>query len=269
MQQRLRRLRGGMAKVPGSRPNASHCGSKIDCTQTGGINVGENPDYWTTIATVIPVLALTLATVYKNNKWHSLSTFDRRWSAAYGIVLVILLAYVEYLSLAHLQERSSNALAERLALIVVSVIAFQVIALPLLPLGLIALHDLHPQVRRAKRSLRVSEKEFKVLQKRYRREMKALSRMELEMQIEASEQIIGEHDLVFSADGTVRPDVLTRVPRLHEARESRKLINQSRLKFDRKIDKHAKKLRRARRRQEEALARRTKSAARVGHSRLL
>lgn len=231
--------------------------------------MGENPDYWTTIATVIPVLALTLATVYRNNKWHSLSTFDRRWSAVYGIVLVILLAYVEYLSLSHLQERSSDGLAERFALIVVSAIAFQVIAMPLLPLGLIALHDLHPQVRRAKQALRTSEKEFKMLQKRYRREMKDLGRMELEMHIEATEQIIRGHDLVFSADGTVRTDVLVRVPRLLEARESRKLISQSRLKFDRQIEKHAKKLQRARRRQQKALARRTKSAARIGHSRLL
>lgn len=113
--------------------------------------MGENPEYWTAIATVVPVLALTLATVYRNNRWHRRSTFDRRLSAIHGITVVISLAYVEHFALAQLQAKTSSDLAERLSLAAVSFIAFQVIALPILPLGLIALHDLHPQVRKAKK----------------------------------------------------------------------------------------------------------------------
>lgn len=89
------------------------------------------------------------------------------------------------------------------------------------------------------------------------------------MHIEASEQIINKPDLAYSADGKVRSDLHLKVPRLHEARESRKLIAESRSKFDRQMAKHAKKLRRARRKQQQALARRTKNVARIGHSSLL
>lgn len=173
--------------------------------------VPENPNYWTAIATVIPVIALTYATSLRRTQWHKMKPSSRRLSAVYSIVLVGFLAWSETLSLLHLQARSSSGVDEAFSLYVVSWAAFSVLSVPVAPLIVIAIHDLHPNVMRARRRLGKTEKEFAALQRRYDAVDRAIQRDMGEATMDGSNQVLDDLSLVFEPSGRVRPDYVDRV----------------------------------------------------------
>jgi DNA-binding ferritin-like protein (Dps family) len=173
--------------------------------------VNENPDYWNTIATVIPVIALTYATALKRRDWHKLKPMARRWTAIYGAVVAAALTWAEWVSLRYLQQKTTNALDESLTLLVVGSVAVQVLAVPIAPLLVLAIHDLHPKVLSIKRKMKANERRFKRAKKDYEQVLRRVGRSHMEMRIAGAEQAIRNPSLAFEEDGAVRNDYRTRV----------------------------------------------------------
>lgn len=166
--------------------------------------MADNPDYWNTIATVIPVIALTYSTALKRGDWHRLKPAARRWTALYGAGLVGLLVWTEWMSLEHLQAKTTGSVDEAISLMVVGWAAAHVLALPIAPLLVIALHDLHPKVLRIKRERKFMEREFYDLKRRYEDYFEDMRQYRHEALVDGSNDVFRDPSLVFESSGRVR-----------------------------------------------------------------
>jgi hypothetical protein len=225
--------------------------------------MSENPSYWSTIATVIPVIALTYATALRRYNWHRLSTPNRRWRALYGAVFVGLLAWSESRSLLHLQLRSSSAFDETFSLFVVMWAALQVLAVPIAPLVVIALHDLHPTVRRAKKEIREAERSAAVVRRDFERIVTTVRRTILEARIDGANRVLRDPSLVYDSTGWVRADYIERV---HEWRTGRDLAlgtEKDRNQLQEKLWNREKDLKRSRKKLDKTLRAITKRTVKM------
>lgn len=218
----------------------------------------ENPSYWGTIATVIPVIALAMATTMRRYPWHRLGSVGRRWVALTGAILVGLLGWSELLSLEHLQARNSNEFDEALSRIVVGGAALQVLVAPILPLLLIAMHDMYPSIRRLKKELRDTERIFAHLQRKTDQSESEYNNFVEQLKIDGTDRVLGDPSLVFDNEGLVRPDYVDRVYEWHAAREFISATEAQRVEFQQRLDATAEKLRRTRKRVDKALRNFTK-----------
>jgi hypothetical protein len=223
----------------------------------------ENPDYWNTIATVIPVVALTYATAQKRSDWHRMNEWTRRWTALYGAAMFLLLVFVEILSLQHLQERSTSSQDETFSLLVVIWAAAHVLALPISPLIILAVHDLHPKVLRAKRALKSDERQLAQIQREYDEASLWIDRTAREYQIQGSEQVLRDLSLAFAPSGLVRDDYLDRVSGWRAKREILVRSREARVTIEEKFRAARKQHKRSQKRLEKALRTRTKNAAKL------
>ena len=222
--------------------------------------MNENPNYWATIATVIPVIALTSATTLRSKKWHRMRDYQRRLSAFYGAIVVGALVYAEMTALAHLMAKDTDKLDERWTVIVVAFAAANVIAAPIAPLLTIAIHDLSPTVLRIKRDIRADERRYREVVAEVKDVREVLAFVMAEAKIEASDAITRDLNLAFEDDGRVRADYAQRVGTLQRsidfhATVMREIETNIRPKQD-KIEAH---LQRKRRRLNKALKNRTRN----------
>lgn len=185
------------------------------------LTMAENPNYWNTIATVIPVIALTYATALKRGDWHRMKAATRRWIALYGACLVTSLVWVESMALDHLHERTSDGHDEQTAFIIVGWAAAQVLAVPIAPLLVLAVHDLHPKILRAKRSQKADERAVAGIRKDYAAIKDDIGLRIAEYRLEGTEQVLENPDLVYDSSGAVRVGYVDRVPRWADARDFR------------------------------------------------
>ena len=184
-----------------------------------------NPEYWNTIATVIPVIALTYTTALRRRDWHLLTSAARRWTALYGAVLIGALSWAEWIALRHLMERSTASFDEAFSLIFVGLAAVQVLMVPVAPLFVLAVHDLHPKVVAAKRSLKKYERGVVDARREYDKVTSDIDTRHAHLLITGMEQVLRDPSLVYNGDGSVRSDYMNRVHIWSEARDYR-------LKFD-------------------------------------
>lgn len=221
----------------------------------------ENPEYWNTIATVIPVIALTYATALKRGDWHRMKAATRRWIALYGAALVGSLVWVESLALEHLQEKTTDAGDERLSLIVITWAAAQVLAVPIAPLLVIAVHDLHPKVVRAKRAQRADERQLDSLRREYDGFNKHILDTLGECRLDGLEQVLAKPDLVYDQFGAVRGDYIQRVPPWAFVRDFRLSTDEARGNLEQELTGAEKQLKKSRKRLAKVLRTLTKKTA--------
>lgn len=221
----------------------------------------ENPEYWNTIATVIPVIALTYATALKRGDWHRMKAATRRWIALYGAALVGSLVWVESLALEHLQEKTTDAGDERLSLIVVTWAAAQVLAVPIAPLLVIAVHDLHPKVIRAKRAQWTDERQLASIRQEYDAVNQVILGTLMECRLEGMEQVLAMPDLVYDQDGAVRADYIQRVPPWAYMRDFRRSTDDAREVIAQKLPIAENQLKKSRKRLAKVLRTLTKKTA--------
>lgn len=225
--------------------------------------MSENSGYWGTIATVIPVIALTYATALRLKNWHRLTAPSRRWTALYGAVFVGLLAWSETLSLRHLQMRSSDAFDEGASLLVVTSAALQVLVVPIAPLLVIALHDLHPSVRRAKKKLKETERTFAATRRHYERIDSDLRRAILESKIDGTNRVLRDAALVYEPAGSIRSDYMDRVQEWSAGRDLKAGTDKDRIEIEEELRAIGKDLKRSRKELDKVLRAVTKKTVKV------
>lgn len=225
--------------------------------------MNDNPDYWSTIATVIPVIALTYSTALKRSDWHRLNVTARRWTALYGASLVALLVWVESMSLRHLQAQTTSASDESVSFLVVGWAAAQVLAVPIAPLVVIALHDFHPAVLRAKRRLKAAKREIAEIRKEHEDVIAWINHAVAECRIEGMEQVLTRPELVFDDAGAIRPSYVTKVSQWDMARSLKGSTAESIERIDRKLRSGEKQLKESQKELDKALRARTKKAAKL------
>jgi hypothetical protein len=225
------------------------------------LTMAENPDYWNTIATVIPVIALTYATALKRSDWHRLKPITRRWIALYGAAVVTALVWAEWIALKHLQQKSTSALDESLTLTVVGAVAVQVVAVPIAPLIVLAIHDLHPKVIRAKRSIKSDERALAKIRKEYSSVLVWVDHVSDEYRIEGMEQVLNNPHLVYTEHGAVIPGYEDRVAAWQSRRRFIASSDQARSSVEEKLRFLEKRLRASKKRLAKILRKITKKTA--------
>lgn len=223
----------------------------------------DNPDYWNTIATVIPVIALTYSTAFKRGDWHRLKVTTRRWTALYGASLVALLVWVETMSLGHLKAQTTSASDESVSFVIVAWVAAQVLAVPIAPLVVIALHDFHPAVLRAKRGLRAAKRDIAEIRKEHDGVITWINQVVAECRIEGMEQVLVSPSLVFDDTGAIRPNYIKNVIQWDLARGFKGSTAESLERIDGKLQAGEKQLKQAQKRLDKALRARTKKTAKL------
>lgn len=223
----------------------------------------DNPDYWSTIATVIPVIALTYATAFKRGDWHRLKVSTRRWTALYGASLVALLVWVESMSLGHLKAQTTSASDESVSFVIVAWAAAQVLAVPISPLVVVALHDFHPAIWRAKRRLRTAKREIAEIRKEHADVTTWINQVVAECRIEGMEQVLVNPSLVFDDTGAIRPNYTQKVSQWDLARDYKGSTAESLERIDGKLQASEKQLKQAQKWLDKALRARTKKTAKL------
>jgi len=97
-----------------------------------------------------------------------------------------------------------------------------VLAVPIAPLLVLAVHDLHPKVVRAKRSTAKLERRFNRVQRNHETFVQGVDRTHFELLHAGVEQVLRDPALVYTESGAIRDDYRTRVEWWRRADEFRR-----------------------------------------------